>query len=251
MIKYFLKRRAQKRRARRGELASALEGRLEREGTLVVDDAFVDGMGAGRRLLFKVIYGLVIRERIHMMADNDGRVVLMTNVEFHRFMLRRSGMHETEIRRRDVLPVFADTMAEHAIAAIEEETVWIDSVAAELAGSELPLLEELDSTLVSATLGGSPLSGIMPDESEEVFATLPALAASAPPERSSRRVPRRLQLTGPAAAAGESGGDLGWFDLDVASTLLFRENLPDARQSLPDRPREPWSANEESGVNLD
>ena len=166
-------------------------------------------------------------------------------------MLRRSGMHETEIRRRDVLPVFADTMAEHAIAAIEEETVWIDSVSAELAPSELPLLEELESTLVSATLGGSSLSGIIQDEPDEVFATLPALTGAAAQERSSRRASRRLQLTGPAASPGGPGADLGWFNLDVASTPIFRENLPETRQSLPDRRREPWSANEESEVNFD
>lgn len=253
MIRDFLKRRAQKRREQRSEVADALVQRLDREHSLVVDDAFVAGMGVGRRLLFKVIYGLVIRERMHMMADDDGQVVLMTNAEFHRFMLRRSGMRETEIRRRDILPVFADTMAEQAIAAIEEETVWVDSVAAELAEPQpaLSLLEELDSTLVSATLGGSPLSGIMRDEPDEVFATLPALAGAPSGERAQRKPTRRLQLTGPAASAGESGGDLGWFNLDVASTLLSRENLPDARQSLPDRRREPWAANEESEVNFE
>ncbi|MDR1745496.1 MAG: hypothetical protein LBS30_07070 [Planctomycetota bacterium] len=178
MIADFLMRRVRKQREQRSQLAEALSSRLERERSLTVDDSLIASMGVDRRAFFRAVYAMVIQERMHMMAGGDGRILLMTNGEFHRFMLRRSGLRETEMRRREGIPAFAGTVAERAVAAFEEETVVVDPVVAEVAS------------------------------------------------------------------------DLDWFNLNVAPEAAAREKMPDARQSLPDRRREPWPANEESGIHF-
>lgn len=195
MIADFLTRRTRKQREQRNRLAEALSGRLALEPSIAVDDDLIAAMGVDRRAFFRAVYSMVIQERMHMMADESGSIRLMTNEEFHRFMLRRSGLRETEIRRREGVPAFADTLAEHAVAAMEEETVVVDLVVAEFV---------------------DPASAPAPS------------------------------LSGDAA----SNDSLGWFSLDVAPEPAPREKLPDARQSLPDRRREPWNANEESSVHF-
>lgn len=150
------------RRARRGHnalLADSLSRRLEEEQTLAVDDSLISALGADKSGFFHTVYSMLLQERIHMMSGPDGSVRLMTNGEFHRFMLRQS--------RREGIPALADTLVEHTASVME------------------------------------------PD-------------------------------------------GLGWFALDVSSeedtdTLVDAEKrgkLPDARQTLPERRREPWTANE-------
>ncbi len=133
MLKNFFLRRAERRRELRGQLVDTLLRRLEREHSLIVTGDLVAGTGVGRREFFRVVYSLVIQERMHMMTDSEGNIVLMTNTQFHRFMLRRSGLRETEIRRRENAPVRRESVAERAIPAWEEETVVVDPVVAELA----------------------------------------------------------------------------------------------------------------------
>lgn len=249
MFKNFFLRRAQKRRELRGQLVDTLLHRLERESSLVVDDGLIAQMGVKRRVFFQVVYGLVIQERMHMMADDEGCVILMTNAEFHRFMLRRAGVQNPEMRLLENSAVFAN----------EEDTIIVDAVAAELAtltvdhDSLIPMLDEMDSTLVAATLGGAPMSGLVPEQVDDVIEPLPQLSARGtdPAARESRKLrkpTRQLQLAGPQA---EAEGDLNWFDLDVTPTLATREKLPDTRQSLPDRPREPWLINDNKKTDLE
>jgi hypothetical protein len=135
MFRNFFLRRAERRRELRGQLVDTLLHRLERENSLVADDKLIARMGVSRRVFFQVVYSLVIQERMHMMTDSEGDIVLMTNNEYHRFMLRRSGMRETEIRRRQNIPVFMQSVAEQAIPAAEEDTVVVDTVSAEPAAS--------------------------------------------------------------------------------------------------------------------
>ncbi len=197
MIADFLTRRARRQRERRSRLADDLSSRLTREQSLAVDDTLIAALGVDRRAFFRAVYSMVIQERMHMMADENGDVRLMTNGEFHRFMLRRSGLRETEIRARGV-PDMAG-ISEFAEAGAEaEETVFVEPVTAEFV---------------------APLSG--PDSSPAA-----EVAAEAPHD------------------------DLGWFNLDVSPESDSREKLPDARQTLPDRRREPWPAAEESAVHF-
>lgn len=221
MITGFLMRRARKQREARSGLADALSLRLEQTQSLIVDDELVSSLGVEKNVFFRAVYAMVIQERIHMMADNNGRILLMTNREFHRFMLRQSGVRETEIQRREGIPALADAIAEHAVATLEEETIVIDAVDAELAESP---------AFVESPARAEPFEPAEFPESPEL-ATLVA----------------DKNISQPDAPAPD---DLAWFNLDVAPARASREKLPGARQTIPDRRREPWAANEESRIHF-
>jgi hypothetical protein len=150
--------------------AEELMHRLEEKASLVVDDNFVADMGLGRKALYRLVYDMVRRERMFMLAGTDGRMLLMTNDEFRRFMFRRSGK---------IMP--AETL--EGVAVAYAETDWADN-------------SDSDLVLESPAAAGQPWEM-------------------------------------PAAA-------LDWFALDIAPDADEKTDLPDQRQSMPDRKREPW-----------
>ena len=256
MLKSYLLRRAKKQQELRSQLADTLLARLERENMLTVDDNLFTELGVGRKLFFRVVYSLAIQERMYLMAEQTGNVVLMTNMEFHRFMLRRSGLRETEIRLREGAAVIPETVSEHALTVADlEDTVLIDSVDAEVTLDAEIFCDENDSAMVAATLGGATLSGILPDyeedlsRSEIVFIPHTIMSPDSPAARNAttRRHARQLQ-TADGKLPGE--GELGWFNLEVTPANKPGEKLPASRQTLPDRRREPYTANDEIEIDL-
>ena len=96
MFENLFKNRARKRRQLCSQVADLLVSRLERERALVFDEDLIDQFKIGKHALLRIAYDLAIRERMHIMADDEGRVSLLANAEFRRSMLRRSGAGEEE-----------------------------------------------------------------------------------------------------------------------------------------------------------
>ncbi len=166
-------------RNRRDPRAAAedLMNRLDERASLVVDDALVAEIGLGRRALYRLIYEMVRRERMFMLADRDDRMLLMTNTEFNRFMFRRSGKTEE-------LPMLTlDAMRVEA----EPET-----------------MEELEPGLVLCVEGDS--EPVLEGRASEIL-------------------------------------DSAW----IAAAVPAGTELPEHRQSLPERRREPWAFFEDAG----
>lgn len=128
MFENLFKTRAHQQRQLRSQVADLLLLRLGQERTLVLDNDLVAEFKVGRRTLMRIAYDLVIKERMHIMADAEGRVVLLANDEFRRFMLRRSGASE-EVLRLAERPV--PSLGADAMPADREETVVVEAVEAE------------------------------------------------------------------------------------------------------------------------
>lgn len=185
--------------------AEALLSRLGENASLVVDDRLVAELGVGRKALYRIIYDMVRRERMFMLADAKDRMLLMTNAEFSRFMFRRAGK---------------DAPAEAGRAA----------AAAAGLDSDIVLLESLED------------SDIVLDGRREPLGDRTPAAATAAMADAETEVP---ELSEPAVLAKPI--DLEWFSLDVAATGTDGADaeLPDYRQSLPERKRDPWLSAEE------
>ncbi len=153
------------------DLARLILRTVAQEGVVAMNWELAVKLGAGRKILYRTAYQLVIKERLSMLSDPDGGVLLMTNAEFNRFLARRSGWPEDDIERRygrhesDLRAVPIDVEAEEGeeLADGSGETVVIDhpetlKVAAFLSDTEtLPVaaLEEeeaLEMVLPAAEL---------------------------------------------------------------------------------------------------
>lgn len=227
----FFTRRKRDRRAR---LSDTLLSRLDNDNYLAVDRPLLRSLGVNRRELFRAVYGLVIRERMHMLAEADGTVVLLTNAEYKRFMERRSAYYETRDERGAAhASVAAAPRAPEAPAAaavaeadMDEESIAarqerLDGVAASILASDSE-----SALFTGATLGGGTLDGLLTDA--EASTAIPAI---------------------PAASAAESGAEseYDWFDLDIGTG----GKLPEKRQTLPKRRRQPWLVAEGAGLEVE
>ena len=225
---------SRKKRLARARLADDVLRRLEADNVLIVEQGVPESFGVKRKEFFQTVYDLVMKERIYMISDIEGKVVLMTNAEFSNFMMRRSTSRETEIRRRDTVPAKKDNVA-LVVSFDETPQKPAPHRSDTAAGDEDDILcRETESTLFTgATLGGAILDGILADihDPADNRADEPVLAGS-------------------VAGTGDSGvsPDLNWFSLDVAASEKDGENLPEGRQSLPERRREPWEVLENAEI---
>lgn len=224
-------------------LGDALLQLLDEHAVLTVDRKLLHMLKTSQREFFRVVYALVIRESMYMMADVDGKVILMTNAEFTRFMMRRSTTRETEIRRRDGSPA-APMAAESRLAVAVEESApetarggfGIAVAAAEgRAVGEILCTDTETALFTGATLGGAPLDGVLAITSEVSDSEDSAAANTV--------FPAHL-MQGEAGSSGEQ--DYGWLDLGEEYSRNG-ENVPDGRQSLPGRRREAWLVAEPVG----
>ncbi len=159
------------------QAAEELMSLLEEKASLVVDEDLVAAMGVGRNALYRIIYEMLRRERMSMLADRNGQMLLMTNSEFNRFLFRSSG-------RTAPLP------------ALTLEPMRVETVAMEMQ-PEVIFCAEGDDALV------------LEDAPEPIIV-------------------------------------LDWFDFDETLKETAATEVPEHRQSLPERRREPWSVAEES-----
>lgn len=137
-------------RRRRTLLAERLLISVEQLGSMIFDRTLVAQLGVGRKLGIKLACHLALKERIHMLTDPNGRVVLMSNMEYERYTERRArGERETEIRVRDGVKsiVVKDFDADGGLPLL------IDTVCVEKAESPPRLLvtqEESDTALFTS-----------------------------------------------------------------------------------------------------
>lgn len=248
--------------------AEELSRRLEEKASLVVDSRLIADLGVGRKVLYRVIYELVRRERMFMLADKNDQMLLMTNTEFNRFMLRRSGRQTplpaltlseartpesaaggtvfVETEQENDLPVVAEIAAQLA----ENRMLTADELFCDDADSSI-LLEEpagekvLDDywEIPAAALDSSLASNLSPSIPE------PLGGVSKPEVKPTRKPTRKVARNDmkdkelqdiETLAKSAAQQNLDWFSLDVAAADAERPDLPDYRQGLPARKREPW-----------
>lgn len=262
------------KRLRYEQAGEMLMRRLEEKSTLVVDKNLVADLGVGRRALYRIIYDMVRRERMFMLADDDDQMVLMTNSEFNRFMLRRSGLHDRPFLALTMEGADAET-AGHKAISVEvapedlDAAAGSESVVARLAYSKSDRValycEESDGgVFMGATLGGASREDFWEIPAAALDSTLPAtlyptipepLGSASFPEsdttssrlvrrllkqNSSKRFANTLQEDGKSFAAAETD----WLDLDMSGDGA---ELPSNRQNPPARWRDPWPVMEEAG----
>lgn len=219
MFNGFFMRRARERRERRGRLAERLMQLIQAKGVLLVDESLSVHLEAGRRELMREVYRLALREQVYMMSEEDGRVVLMSAMEYHRFMLRRS---------------FTDQMPAHSEYDRTPSSAVLGHVsAADAADGSDPAAESARVVNVidpyNDDIPGDDMV-LLPDEMVIPF-----------PERDDGDI-RFFQKTARRFQAGSPvpDDDIEWF-----TVANGREKMPDGRQGLPERRREPWPVGEE------
>ena len=220
MIKDLIRRHKRKKRQIHHSVAAALARHIDAEGVVTVNQRLMDTLGAGRTLLFRVAYQLVIRERVAMLADTDGQVLLMTKSRYRDLIAERAGKPVATVAAaamREEVALAVPTLMGEEVLAICEDTVPIEAVGVEMVNT---LIEDDDSIAYEV---GAPAEE-MAEETLVNHDPVPVLDAEA---------------------------DLDWFSLDVATAGNGQEVLSDFRQTLPDRPRDPWPAKEEVGIDLD
>ncbi len=110
---------------------------LDQENVLDVDAALAARLSVGRKTLSQAIWGLALGEALHLLANRENAIRIMTNAEYGRFMTERSRAMDIPSR-----PAVAKTVSRDLI----------------LSDSRIPLpMGEMDSELFTgATLGGAP-----------------------------------------------------------------------------------------------
>ncbi len=190
-------------RRKRIEAAEELTARLAEKASIVVDDRLVADLGVGRKTLYRIIYDMVRRERMFMLADKYDQMLLMTNTEFNRFMFRRSG--------RKLFPAAASK-------TMRVEAGWEDSemVLEGALGDPADLLPEEDWEIPAAALDSALAGNLSPS-----MYSLPenlGIGGGAGVRTRERGAP-----AAGAAESAESGADAyDWFSLDVAPSALSR-----------------------------
>ncbi len=211
------------------ELARILMDRLDRLGSFILDDETVAGVGAGRRQTCRAVYELVLRERAHVRADSEGRVVVMSNREFNRFLRQRAAISfGTRIHCRAEAPAgeAAEPLPGQAPADWGVETVEL---------SDMNIGSAAESARESGPAAELPQPVSAADADTVALPELPV-----------------------------STEEYGWFEIDVAPPEAGEraadsepfalgepeQNLPSVRQSLPERKREPWVVFEDAVTEL-
>ncbi len=237
MIKDLIRRHKQKKQEIHNSITRNLQSHVDALGIVTVDNHLMDAVGAGRKILFRAAYELAIRERLAIVADTEGQILLMTNSRYRDRLFTRSGLTRPQAAESESAvpaePQFAvaaaasdeslgaldslDTLVQDDVLAITEDTVPIDSVGVEMVEDDLsPAATE---TLVRHAAAGTPESADAVDAA--------------------------------ANADADADADLDWFSIEVNQTPSWQEVLADYRQSLPERNREPWPAKKDAGVDLD
>ncbi|MCC8164943.1 MAG: hypothetical protein LIQ31_02040 [Planctomycetes bacterium] len=228
MIKDLIRRHKQKKQEIHNSITRHLQNHVEARGVVPVDNDLADAVGAGRKILFRAAYELAIRERLAIVADTEGQILLMTNSRYRDRLFTRSGLTRPETPLEQAEPQFAvaeaaseesfDTLVQDDVLAVTEDTVPIDTVGVEMIealADDDALSSAATETLVRRASGEASGSG-----------------------------------TGNAAAGADAETDLDWFAIEVKDALSWQEVLADYRQSLPERNREPWPAKKDAGVDL-
>ncbi len=239
MIKDLIRRHKQKKQEFHNSITRNLQSHVDALGVVTVDNHLMDVVGAGRKILFRAAYELAIRERLAIVADTEGQILLMTNSRYRDRLFTRSGLTRPQAAESDSAvpaePQFAvaaaaaasdesfaaldslDTLVQDDVLAVTEDTVPIDSVGVEMVEDDLsPAATE---TLVRHAVAGMPENADAADADTD--------------------------------ASADAEADLDWFSIEVNQTPSWQEVLADYRQSLPERNREPWPAKKDAGVDLD
>lgn len=231
-----------RRKDRSRRLAGEVMRVLEESGLLVVDRDLLRLLKTTRKALFQTLYELVLRESMYMMSDAEGKVILMTNAEYTRFMTRRSTTRETEIRRRDGSHIAAEAgnnaMRPETLPSREhigneaEQPALVASVAADAQKDlrEILCADPETSLFTGATLGGTPRDGVIAISSE--------VSEGGGEASFDVLFPPHL-MQGEAEPAELVRHE--WFALDIDKRGDSGENrdiLPGKRQTLPERRRE-------------
>ncbi len=241
MIQTLLGRKRRKRR----EAAEELTARLAEKASLVVDDRLVADLGVGRRTLYRIIYDMVRRERMFMLADRYDQILLMTNAEFTRFMFRRSGKK-------------APPQAAGVQAGWEDSEMVLEGAL----GDPADLMPEDDWEIPAAALDSALAGNLSPS----MYSLPENLGVGAGEgvrfrEREAPRAARARKKEQPRKEA-RARDAFDWFTIDVApagreapetaAAAVEEEggglppDLPPGRQSLPERRRDPWGAHEDA-----
>ncbi len=222
------------------ELSRLLLRKVREEGVVTMNWELAVCLGAGRKLLYRTAYQLVIKESISMLSDPDLGILLMTNAEFNRFLARRGGWTEEEVVRhygRHESPIRAVPLHEEAgetgdEAALAGETVTMESPEPAKVAAMLSETEQL--SLGGVMLGNAyrpEALSALPDEAlhDEQVLTLPKEPAAAKQAgRSTQAFLRRIVGRVFGKAKGEQSpaselyidsdpGELGWFDLEIGA----------------------------------
>lgn len=215
-------------RRKRIEAAEELTARLAEKASIVVDDRLVADLGVGRKTLYRIIYDMVRRERMFMLADKYDQILLMTNTEFNRFMFRRSGRK---------IPA-------HAAAGLEDSELVLEGTP----GDPADLALEEDWEIPAAALDSALAGNLSPS-----MYSLPENLGVGGGKGARGREPSAAAGAKRAAGAEGASDEYGWFSLDVAPSGLETgdagaeaPNLPSGRQSLPERKRDPWASYEDA-----
>ncbi len=197
------------RELRNSEPARRLLARLDKDGSLTLDQSTLREIGADHQLAIRTICVLAMAERLHVRANMEGRIVVMSNCEFSRL-----------VHQRAEITAGSERLAKREAAAPTEE---IEARPVPEAVEATATMEELTEPAAALASDSAAVSAPAPGEEETVVL--------APP------------------SSDYAGDGLDWFTLEVAQAVSgaadkdgSAKKLPSVRQSLPDRPREPWMA---------
>lgn len=196
-------------RRQRQELTDRLFSLLERRGAIVFNDGTVEWLGRGQREALLLVCYLAVRERIHLTTDHEGRMLILSNEEYVRRIRRPS---------RLALSAPAAPAGNFLVARRRRSTTR-----ARLSGSRIMQVDMAADCL--------PVDGAPGDAAKSVVTMRPSVIEDGGVEGKEHEL-----------------DSSEWFKVVVSSDVLApaggETELPDSRQALPDRQREPWSTAE-------
>ncbi|MCC8109474.1 MAG: hypothetical protein LIQ30_10630 [Planctomycetes bacterium] len=265
MIKDLIRRHKQKKQEIHNSITRNLQNHVEALGVVQVDNHLMDVVGAGRKILFRAAYELAIRERLAIVADREGQILLMTNSRYRDRLFTRSGLHRAEAAEAAEAAETAgaagaadsfgfvagrDEYAPVAGQAVRAEDRFAVADAAPADAFDTLLQDDVlavtEDTVPIDTVGVEMVDALADDDrSAAVTETLVRHSADAPSASGDA-----VAADETAAAAVDAETDLDWFAIEVKDAPSWQEVLADYRQSLPVRKRDPWPAKKEAGVDL-
>lgn len=198
-----LKKRLSPRERRNAFLHSLTERlleRLARQGSFVLEPGNLAELAAGREQVLRVVYALLLGERLHLTSNDAGQAVAMSNHEFENRLRQRAAAAFGSGSPDDPQQLTVSAMEAPEAFPLAVAPVGRETTEEERAGLECAL-----EGIFAASAFAREETGDMAD------ATAAAAAAT-----------------------------------DAAARQ--RPILPLARQSLPERRREPWTASDRSEV---
>lgn len=136
------------RRAReRRRLAERLLISVEQLGAMRLDKTALIELGVNRKQAIRLTCHLLLKERIHMLTDSLGRLIVMSNPEFERSVRRRAdGSHETEVRLQNGVK----SLKVDEVENMGEVSRLIDAVCVEAKESPPAARSESDTVVFAA-----------------------------------------------------------------------------------------------------